>query len=150
MMKVILVVLSFFILSNCNNKNNIKHYDNQIAYISIDYMSLLSCYYIPKTPKTIYSVKNELKNKIITNTTCLDSFNVFLRNLEKNKKAQYQDEVDPRLIVNLIFKDSTKKTIFLEGTGFYMIDSTRTVYISDTLFLKYISKLINSPDEIYW
>ena len=113
-------------------------------------MSLLACYYIPKTPKTIYDVKNELKNKTIINVNSLDSFNLFLKNLNKNKKAQYQDEVDPRVMVNFIFKDSTRKTVFLESTGFYMVDSTPTVYNSDTLFLKYISKLVNSPDEIYW
>ena len=96
--------------------------DNALNVIrtEITYMNIRTCYFVPLTPSSFYKAQ-DLSHKTISNKIMSDSINYFLSKLLTNNKAQFQDEIDPRIAIKITYEDSSKKNIFIDFGGEYML-----------------------------
>ncbi len=112
--------------------------------VEIAYMDIYACYFIPLARSNFYEAEDLYYKEVKTKSIC-DSINYFQEALKTNSKSKFQQEIDPRVAVQIIYPDSSTIKIFVDVSGEYMFDTSGTVYAHPKQFIKYLERIIDDP-----
>ena len=137
MKRTLLLLLFGYVLFSC--KDNKKAVRTEITYMDVSEESIVNI-----IPSAFYE-QNDLFKKVFVSKSIGDSMIYYATKLTSSNKAKFQDELNTRVAIKLIYTDSSNKSIFIGDFGDYTLDTSNTLYTRNDAFINYIQKIINDP-----
>ena len=139
LMKRSIILFILLIILSCKVKKS-----KVITYATIYYTNINTSYFEP-LDRNSYLKLEEKKVKSINDVNLINE----LLNTVTYLPFEYQDEIDPRVCIEIKFTDSSLHRIFIDSRGTIMKGNCDTVYDKNEKLLEKIENILRT-EEVKW